>query len=138
MTFKTGQTEGAEMDGLTLILAVVAAGAFLLAMIVLLKGRGTDPLLAAALEEAARRQAEQAERAATAQAELAGRVTQLSENHAVAQARITEMMQAQEREVAKRLNERLADISRKVDEVREIQHQGAVQSLRTATTPGCH
>ena len=129
MTFKTGQTEGAEMDGLTLILAVVAAGAFLLAMIVLLKGRGTDPLLAAALEEAARRQAEQAERATTAQAELAGRVTQLSENHAVAQARIAEMMQAQEREVAKRLNERLADISRKVDESLEKSSTKAQSSL---------
>ncbi|MEO9902394.1 DNA recombination protein RmuC [Nisaea sp.] len=117
------------MDGLTLILAVVAAGAVLLAAIVLLKGRGTDPLLAAALEEAARRQAEQAERATTAQAELAGRVTQLSENHAAAQARIAELMQVQEREVTKRLDERLADVSKKVGESLEKSSTKAQSSL---------
>tara|TARA_R110002012_G_scaffold251760_1_gene429727 strand:- start:430 stop:1614 length:1185 start_codon:yes stop_codon:yes gene_type:complete len=117
------------MDGLTLILAAVAVAAVALAAIALLKGRGTDPLLAAALEEAARRQAEQAERAATAQAELAGRVTQLSENHAAAQARIAELMQVQEREVTKRLDERLADVSKKVGESLEKSSTKAQTSL---------
>jgi DNA recombination protein RmuC len=117
------------MDGLTLVLVAVAVGAVALAAIALLKGRGTDPLLAAALEEAARRQAEQAERAAAAQAELAGRVTQLSENHAAAQARIAELMQVQEREVTKRLDERLADVSKRVGESLEKSSTKAQTSL---------
>ncbi|WP_193184469.1 DNA recombination protein RmuC [Nisaea sediminum] len=117
------------MDSLTLVLAAVAALAVLVAVVALMRGRGGDDRIAMVLEESARRQAEQAERAAAAQAELAGRVTQLSENHAAAQAKIAELMQLQEREVAKRLDERLADVTRKVGESLEKSSTKAQTSL---------
>lgn len=50
------------------------------------------------------------------QAELAGRLSQLAESGAAAQAQLSERMQAQERAVTKTLEERLADLTRRIGE----------------------
>lgn len=50
------------------------------------------------------------------QAELAGRLSQLAESGAAAQAQLAERMQAQERAVTKTLEERLADLTRRIGE----------------------
>lgn len=53
---------------------------------------------------------------AGAQAELAGRLSQIAESGAVAQAQLSERLQAQERAVTKTLEERLADLTRRIGE----------------------
>jgi len=53
---------------------------------------------------------------ATAQTELAGRLSQLAESSAVGQAQLSERLQAQERAVTKTLEERLADLTRRIGE----------------------
>jgi DNA recombination protein RmuC len=50
------------------------------------------------------------------QAELAGRLSQMAESGAVAQAQLSERLQAQERAVSKTLEERLADLTRRIGE----------------------
>ena len=51
-----------------------------------------------------------------AQAELAGRLTQFAESSAAAQAQLSERLQAQERAVTRTLEERLADLTRRIGE----------------------
>jgi DNA recombination protein RmuC len=51
-----------------------------------------------------------------AQAELVGRLSQLAESSAAAQAQLAERLQAQERAVTKTLDERLADLTRRIGE----------------------
>jgi DNA recombination protein RmuC len=52
--------------------------------------------------------------AAVGTTELAGRLSQMAESQAAVQARISEQLQAQERAVTKALEERLADLSKRV------------------------
>jgi DNA recombination protein RmuC len=51
-----------------------------------------------------------------AQAELAGRLSQFAESSAAAQAQLSERLQAQERAVTKTLDERLAELTRRIGE----------------------
>jgi DNA recombination protein RmuC len=119
------------MDGLTLALAVIAAAALALAAAAVFRGRGGSAAdLSLALAESEQRAAEAAHRMSTSQAELAGRLTQLAEAHASAQARLAELMQNQEREVAKRLDERLADVTKKVGDSLE---KSSTQAQTTLT-----
>ena len=81
--------------------AVVIAG---VALAFGLKGRGSDGF------------AQAAEKLADQQAQLAGRLSQIAEGQASAQARMTEQLQLQERAVTKMLDQRLAEVSRRVAE----------------------
>ncbi len=57
---------------------------------------------------------EVADHVAQAQAELAGRLSQMAESQAAAQAQLSERLQAQERALAKTLEERLAGVTKRV------------------------
>jgi DNA recombination protein RmuC len=57
-----------------------------------------------------------ADRLFASQAELTGRLAQLAEGQAAHQARMAEMMRIQEREVSRKLEERLAEVTRKMGE----------------------
>jgi DNA recombination protein RmuC len=63
---------------------------------------------------------------ASAQAQLAGRLSQLAETSATAQGQMGERMQAQERAITKTLEERLADLTRRVGD--------SLQQNQTKTT----
>jgi DNA recombination protein RmuC len=71
--------------------------------------------------------------AAADAAELAGRLTQMAESQAAVQARIAEQLQAQERAVTKALEERLADLGKRVgDRLQEsaTRSQNSLAELR--------
>ena len=93
--------------GLGLIIAVSAAAIGGLG-VYLLRRRGTH--------DDSRRLLNTVENLAGTQAELAGRLSQLAESGAAAQAQLAERMQAQERAVTKTLEDRLADLTRRVGE----------------------
>ena len=63
------------------------------------------------------------------QSELAGRLSQLAESQATAQARLGEQLQNQERELSKKLEERLADVTRRVGEGLEKSYKTTENSL---------
>ena len=98
------------MDG-GVILAVVAAAAVAGALAWLLARRGAVP--APGLADAAQRLAD-------AQAGLAGRLSQMADSQQAAQtqlqSQLAERLQAQERAVTKMLDERLAEVTRRVGE----------------------
>ena len=113
----------------TLIL-LLAGGAALLALalafwLALRDRRGSGEAEAQARERAALT----AEKLMAAQAELAGRLSQLAESQAAAQARLAQQMQAQERQLSKSVEERLADVTRRVGESLEKSSTQATQSL---------
>jgi DNA recombination protein RmuC len=60
------------------------------------------------------RMAETTEKMLAAQTELSGRLSQMAESGAVAQAQLSERLQAQERSLSKTLDERLADLTRRI------------------------
>jgi DNA recombination protein RmuC len=76
----------------------------LLAIIAGLAGLGIGAVVAVAL----------ARRDRSASAELSGRLSQMAESQAAVQARLGEQLQAQERAVTKAIEERLADLSKRV------------------------
>src|SRR4051812_44478559 len=89
--------------GEMVLLAAVAVLAVALALLVLRSARavqGTDGMT----------------RVAEAQAALAGRLSQMAEGQAAAQARMAEQLQVQERAVTRFLDERLADVTRRIGE----------------------
>ncbi|MCR9174794.1 MAG: DNA recombination protein RmuC [Alphaproteobacteria bacterium] len=100
---------------LVLILAVclIAAVAALV-----LRGRGGDSVVDA-LAESEHRQQLAAERLAAMQSELAGRLGQLAEQNASGQARMAEQFQVQERALSRKLEERLAEVTKRVGETLE-------------------
>ncbi|MDF1794004.1 MAG: DNA recombination protein RmuC [Thalassobaculaceae bacterium] len=103
------------MTGTELLLAVLIAVILLSAGLIVWRlraGSGQDDMMA----ERDRRQAELAERLAASQEQLAGRLTQIAESQVAAQARMSEALQVQEREIAKKLEERLADVTKRVGE----------------------
>lgn len=92
---------------LVIVATVVAAIAGALIVLFLRRGdgnKGADRLQATI------------ENLVSAQTELTGRLSQLSESSAVGQAQLSERLQAQERAVTKTLEERLADLTRRVGE----------------------
>lgn len=96
------------MDILT---AGVIVGAIIIATVVLmmaLRGRGGDERLIQLSDTAAR--------LAEAQTLLAGRLTQMAESQSAAQSHMADQLRAQETSVRKLLDERLADVTRKVGE----------------------
>ena len=103
---------------MSLILAVAAAFVLgLLGALVLLRARG--------------RTAEASSRAQVA--EISGRLAQMAESQAAVQARLSEQLQAQERAVTKALEERLADLAKRVgDRLQEgaTKSQTALTDLR--------
>jgi len=66
---------------------------------------------------------------ASAQAELAGRLTQLAESQAAAQTQLAERLQAQERALSKAVEDRLADLGKRVGDRLQEQGQQASQAL---------
>jgi DNA recombination protein RmuC len=110
-----------------LLLAVGVCGVAALLVIAwrLWTGGGVEDALA----DSERRQGEAAERLARSQAELAGRLAQIAESQAAAQARMADQLQAQERALAAKLEERLADVSRRVGESLEKSTQSAQTTL---------
>jgi DNA recombination protein RmuC len=70
--------------------------------------------------------AQAAESLASAQAQLAGRLSQLAETQAAAQAQLAERLQAQERAVTKALEERLAEVTKRLtDGLEQSSHKQA-------------
>ena len=90
------------------LLLMAAGGALLPLLLVLLVFRGLRG------RGGARELAETAEHLKAQQAELAGRLAQMAESSAAAQAHLAERLQAQERALSKTLEERLADVARRV------------------------
>ena len=92
------------MDSALLIAVVVAVAALAVAAFAIMRGSrsGTDRI------------AETTERLAAAQAELAARLSQIAETDAANQRNLGERLQAQERIITKALEERLADVTKKV------------------------
>lgn len=111
------------------LIMLLAGGAALLALALAfwlaLRDRGGSEAEAQAREQAALT----AEKLMAAQAELAGRLSQLAESQAAAQARLAQQMQAQERQLSKSVEERLADVTRRVGESLEKSSTQATQSL---------
>ncbi|MBT5049634.1 MAG: DNA recombination protein RmuC [Rhodospirillaceae bacterium] len=94
---------------LVLGLIVVIGAAFAGGLVVFLLRRGQSGGDSARLMNSV-------ESLAGSQAELAGRLSQIAESGAVAQAQLSERLQAQERAVTKTLEERLADLTRRIGE----------------------
>ncbi|WP_121219502.1 DNA recombination protein RmuC [Oceanibaculum indicum] len=111
------------------LIMLLAGGAALLALALAfwlaLRDRGGSEAEAQAREQAAL----MSEKLMAAQAELAGRLSQLAESQAAAQARLAQQMQAQERQLSKSVEERLADVTRRVGESLEKSSTQATQSL---------
>ncbi len=99
------------MDVLTLSIAAVAVGLLVIAAILMFRpaGRHGDG-------QRMDQVADTAVRLAETQNLLAGRLSQLAESHSAAQARMAEQLQTQERVVTKMLDERLAEVTRRVGE----------------------
>ncbi|MCB2107869.1 MAG: DNA recombination protein RmuC [Rhodobacteraceae bacterium] len=100
------------MSILNLVILVLVGAAALAGVVLALraaKGSQTGEAQMAALSDAMTRLSD-------SQAALGGRLSQLGENQATAQTRMGEQLQAQERAVAKLLEERLADVTRRVGE----------------------
>lgn len=109
------------MEPVTIISLVVAAGALALAAFVLLRNGKRD-----ASDEIART----TERLAAQQAELAGRLSQIAEADAASQKALSERLQNQEIAITKTLEERLADVTKKVGDTLQ---QTSTKSSETMT-----
>ena len=111
------------------LIMLIAGGAALLALALAfwlaLRDRGGSEAEVQAREQAAL----MSEKLMAAQAELAGRLSQLAESQAAAQARLAQQMQAQDRQLSKSGEERLADVPRRVGESLEKSSTQATQSL---------
>ena len=94
-----------HMEPVTMISLIVAAGAVALAAVVLMRNRGGGTA-----DDIART----TERLADQQAELAGRLSQIAEADAASQKALSERLQNQEIAITKTLEERLADVTKKV------------------------
>jgi DNA recombination protein RmuC len=119
----------AAIDPLTLTLAGVAGLALVLAAILLMGRARREDEMRRAIETANVRAGETADRLAASQAELAGRLSQLAESQVTSQAAIAETLRTQEREVARKLDERLADVTRRVGDSIEKTGQQSQISL---------
>ena len=113
------------MEILFAVLVVVMIAA--VALLVLRLRGGVD--VGAVLADSERRREDATERLAIMQSELAGRLSQLAESQATAQARLGEQLQNQERELSKKLEERLADVTRRVGEGLEKSYKTTENSL---------
>ena len=113
------------------IVVYVAAGAALVASLaalalVLHRGRGAA--------DEVRALADTAQRLSGSQAELAGRLGQMAEQGVASQAHLAERLQAQERDIAKALEEKLGEVARRVGETLEKnanQAQTSIADLKT-------
>lgn len=114
-----------SMEILFAVLVVVMIAA--VALLVLRLRGGVD--VGAVLADSERRREDATERLAIMQSELAGRLSQLAESQATAQARLGEQLQNQERELSKKLEERLADVTRRVGEGLEKSYKTTENSL---------
>ncbi len=101
---------------LLIILATIVAAA--IAIVVFLRGHNN-----ASSEESAQKLVDQ-------QADLAGRISQLTEQQAIAQNQLSERLQVQERTLSKALEDRLGNVSKLIGE--SLQKQ----SIQTTTTMG--
>ncbi len=97
------------MDIAVIGLAVTAIGAAIVAIVALVLARRGGGENSAQLTDATNRLSQ-------AQSELMGRLGQMAESQATAQKLIGEQLQAQERAVTKMVDERLADVTRRVGE----------------------
>ena len=101
------------MGPVAIIAIVIAAAALVVAAIAVLRGgrnAGVDAL-------------------AAQQAELAARLSQIAETEAVHQRNLGERLQAQERIITKTLEERLADVSKKVGDTLQQSHTRSSETM---------
>lgn len=123
------------LDSLDPQFVMILAGAAALVALVLAvylalrDRRGPSEAEIAAQNQAQAQAALMAERLATAQAELAGRLGQLAESQAAAQARLAQQMQAQERQLSKSVEDRLADMTKRIGETLDKSSTQSTQSL---------
>ncbi len=110
-------------------LALLLALGMALVLSVVSKQRQQLGDTARTLDEALRRQAESVERLAEAQAALGGRVGQIAESATLSQERLTNTLREQERVLSKRLDDRLADVGRRVGESLEKTSEKSQTSL---------
>jgi len=105
---------------LTIVIALAAVLAGAVIVLVTRQGRksGSDDIVAAVRQVAA------------AQAELTGRLSQLAESGAAAQTQLAERLQAQERALSKTLEERLAELTRRIGDSLQ---QNSVKTGETMT-----
>jgi DNA recombination protein RmuC len=108
------------MDPAVLIAVLVAVAALAIAAVAVMRSSrgGTERI------------AETTERLAAAQAEFAARLSQIAETDAANQRNLGERLQAQERIITKALEERLADVTKKVGDTLQ---QSSTQSTETLT-----
>tara|TARA_Y100000588_G_C14262248_1_gene928155 strand:+ start:2088 stop:3293 length:1206 start_codon:yes stop_codon:yes gene_type:complete len=104
------------MDPLLLAQLVVPIVLVCVVILFLSKNASSSEKLFTRLEDNRLASKETTDRLAESQGELAGRLAQLSESQVVNQARLIDLMQSQEREVSKKLEERLADLARRFGE----------------------
>jgi DNA recombination protein RmuC len=102
-------SELASILGVSIVMGAIVA---VVLSFVLRRPRGDDGAQAAQTAQLA----ETAARLADAQAALTGRLAQMADSQTSAQARMSEQLQAQENNVRKLLEDRLADVTRKVGE----------------------
>jgi len=109
------------MDMLVVVVIALAAALFGVAAALFVRraGRAGDGAIAAAVQQVA-----------AAQAELAGRLSQLAESGAAAQTQLAERLQTQERALSKTLEERLADLTRRIGDSLQ---QNSVKTGETMT-----
>lgn len=91
--------------GTVILLALAVAAAAGLAMVAMRRAGGRESGLARAVESVGQ-----------AQASLAGRMAQMAEGQAASQAAMAERLQAQERALSKAVEERLAELAKRLDE----------------------
>ena len=109
------------MEPVTIIAVVIAVAALAVAAFATLRGDG---------RETADQIARTTERLAASQAELAGRLSQIAEADAASQKALSERLQNQEIAITKTLEERLADMTKKVGDTLQ---QSSVKSSETMT-----
>jgi DNA recombination protein RmuC len=108
---------------LVLTAVVLLAGGLILWR--LRAGSSLDEVLA----DRDRRQNDFAEKLAASQEHLAGRLAQIAESQTTAQARMAEALQNQEREIAKKLEERLADVTKRIGDGLQNQEREVAKKL---------
>ena len=95
-------TSGLNMDPLLIVLVAIAISLVIAGLVFIVVNRGGSARLT--------------KEVIASQAELAGRLAQLGENQTAHQVRLAELMQKQEREVSQKLEQKLADLTRKLGE----------------------
>ncbi|MEE8272451.1 MAG: DNA recombination protein RmuC [Alphaproteobacteria bacterium] len=110
-----------DLDPATVLAAAAAIGgglliALLAMTVALVRRAGASRRAVGGVDDRVARLTESTTRLGAGQAELVGRLSQMAEQGAAAQSQLAERLQAQERQIAKALDERLTAVTAKVHE----------------------